>query len=94
MFMDASRLLHYVRNDEDFVRNDKGLLSNGKVFFCNDEEWVHDDKGILKTGVFFIMSDRRSDYSEARISQEILADSKITGGNFTILDRDVRLKRS
>ena len=28
-----------------------------------------------------------SDYSKARISQEILADSKITGGNFTILDR-------
>ena len=62
-----------------------------RSFFCNDEEWVHNDKGILKTGVFFIMSDRRSDYSEARISQEILADSKITGGNFTILDRDVRL---
>ena len=33
------------------------------------------------------MSDRRSDYNEARISYEILADSKITGGNFTILDR-------
>ena len=52
--MDASRLLHYVRNNEDFVRNDKGLLSNAKDFFCNDEEWVHDDKGILKTGFFLL----------------------------------------